>query len=50
MFKKVPAILAILEFLSTTEGLVFFSFYNHCMPKVVQGVVVVLQSGIRMNI
>ena len=44
IFKKIPAILAILEFLSTAEGLVF-SFCAQRIRKVVQGVFVVLHSG-----
>ena len=42
--KKVPAILAMLEFLSMAKGFVIF-FYNHPMCKVAQGVYVVLYSG-----
>ena len=44
IFKKVPAILAILEFLSTAEGLVV-SFYDHRMNKAAQGVFFGLHSG-----
>ena len=42
--KKVPAILVILEFPNTAEGLLFL-FYNHRMRKVAQVVFVVLHSG-----